>query len=88
MQQQSQIHHYSAGYCSISPLWDSYITGSYHSNSGIVKYVKGSETRKPLTDISSKFSQQRSPDDDIQPPTKMDLPTYQSNLIYPPLANQ
>jgi len=34
------------------------------------KCVQGSETRKPLTNISSTFFQQGSPDDDILPPAK------------------
>ena len=40
------------------------VTASYQSTAGIVKCVQGSETRKPLTNISSTFFQQGSPDDD------------------------
>ena len=88
IQQQAPIHHNSAGYSPIfapsgtpmqlpsTRLDPENVTASYKSTTGVVKYVHGSEPRKPLTNISSTFFQQGSPDDDIQSHTKKELPTY------------
>ena len=70
MHQLAPIHHNSAGYCSIpSPsgtamqflsthFYPENVTASYQNTTGVVKCVQGSETRKPLSNISSTFFQQ------------------------------
>ncbi len=82
MQQLAPIHHNSAGYCSIpSPsgtpmqflsthFYPENVAASYQNTTGVVKYVQGSETRKPLSNISSTLVQQGCPDDVLQSATK------------------
>ncbi|KAL3788909.1 hypothetical protein HJC23_002663 [Cyclotella cryptica] len=45
------------------------VVASYQNTTGVVKYIQGSETRKPLSTISSTFFQQGCPDNVLQTAT-------------------